>query len=488
MSTRHRFLLCTIAFAACFAGSSRAQELERPSIGPKGIQASLRTDWYGVYLKGKKIGYFQATRAKADAHVIESFTLKMKLVSFGKKAEMSMSQALKFRDKAPYELVEAEFRQDAGDSGQQIQLKKTDQGFDVVARLADQETKKKIGKLDYTLADAMASELWLRRGPKPGAGITLRDLDIQDLKIESQTSKVLSHKESLVGGVTVRYFEVETISRKDQVKFVALYDDQGILLSGTLGGLFELRMETEEQAKNTEHSQDLFVLGMAKIDRELGLTKKVTELVIEVEAKEVEGLENGPRQTISKRDNGAWIIKLGKKHGIESKASAKEIEDGLAETNTYCISHAKVKALADQAVGDAKTPEEKLKRVVDFVHRFVKPSLSASLPNIHDLMDKKKGDCKSYALLTTTLCRAAGIPSREVSGLVYMGDDQKAFGGHAWNEVVLDGVWIPVDASLRQTEVDATHICFGHETRAANNLLATLGRLSFKLVEVRSAQ
>src|SRR5207302_7696639 len=118
----------------------------------------------------------------------------------------------------------------------------------------------------------------------------------------------------------------------------------------------------------------------------------------------------------------------------------------------------------------------------DFVH----PQESASKPNIHDLLTKKKGDCKSYALLTTTLCRAAGVPSREVAGLLYMGDDAKAFGGHAWNEVVLDGVWVPVDASLNQTEVDATHVCFGTEHKAAKNLFNSLGKLSFKVLEVKS--
>ncbi len=122
------------------------------------------------------------------------------------------------------------------------------------------------------------------------------------------------------------------------------------------------------------------------------------------------------------------------------------------------------------------------------MHDYVQPSLSASLPNIHDLMQRKKGDCKSYALLTTTLARAAGVPSREVSGLLYIGDDNKAFGGHAWNEVVLDGVWVPVDSSLRETEVDAAHISFGPQDRGAKGLLETLGKLSFKLVEVKTGE
>ena len=103
-------------------------------------------------------------------------------------------------------------------------------------------------------------------------------------------------------------------------------------------------------------------------------------------------------------------------------------------------------------------------------------------------MENKKGDCKSYALMFNTLARAAGVPAREVSGLLYVGDDFKAFGGHAWNEVVLGGVWVPVDASMGETEIDAAHLCFGTEHHATKNLLNTLGKLSFRVVEVKTAE
>ncbi len=185
---------------------------------------------------------------------------------------------------------------------------------------------------------------------------------------------------------------------------------------------------------------------------------------------------------------GSRLLKLGKKYGKATPATKQEIAECLEETNVYRISHPKVQALAQKAVGDAKTPEEKVRRIIGFVNSFIRPTLSATMPTIHDLMDRKQGDCKSYALMVTNLARAAGVPAREVSGLLYIGDDQKAFGGHAWNEVVLNGLWVPVDASLRETEVDATHVSFGTEQKAAKNLLTTLGKLSFKVVEVNTGK
>ena len=61
-------------------------------------------------------------------------------------------------------------------------------------------------------------------------------------------------------------------------------------------------------------------------------------------------------------------------------------------------------------------------------------------------------------MLFATMARAAGIPAREVSGFIYMGDETKAFGAHAWNEIVLDGNWVPVAATWDEFEINPPHI------------------------------
>jgi hypothetical protein len=465
---------------------SWSQEVQRLAVEYKDIEALSRTDWFGLYLKDKKIGYFRTTRERSGDTICESATFNMKLSSFGMKSQMVIDQSTTFEGKMPYRMVRAEMDQRGSSAPVKIVVVRNDKGFTYTYRTGTEATTKQLPDLDYTLADALADDLWVRRGPKKGETATFRQFDIMDGKLHTLTSKVVGIKTSLVGGVNVRYFEVENESSKEMLKFLTRHDDQGRTLSSVIA-IFELRLETEEAAKNTEHSQDLFVLGMVKSNRSLGPTKKVTELVLQVDGKEGEVFEDGPRQSVAPGPGGSRLIKLGKNYGKKTPATKKEIAENLEETNTYCLSHPKVKALAEKAVGDARTPEEKVRRIVDFVNDFVQPTLSATLPSIHDLMEKKKGDCKSYALLVTTLARAAGVPAREVSGLLYIGDDQKAFGGHAWNEVVLNGVWVPVDAVLRQTEVDATHVSFGTEYKAAKNLLTTLGKLSFKVVEVKNA-
>lgn len=73
------------------------------------------------------------------------------------------------------------------------------------------------------------------------------------------------------------------------------------------------------------------------------------------------------------------------------------------------------------------------------------------------------GDCTEHSVLLAALCRAAAIPAKTVVGLVYV-DSLGGFGFHMWNEVYVNRRWVAVDATFRQTEVDATHIKLGESS------------------------
>jgi hypothetical protein len=315
--------------------------------------------------------------------------------------------------------------------------------------------------------------------------MTARDLEPKEQKIESQWCKVQSVKSTQANGVEVKYFEILAKSTQDNLENLLRFDDQGRMISGKVGSTFDLRLESEAEAKNTQYGKDLFVFGMAKVDRALGERKNVKELVIDVDGPpELAAFVNGPRQKVEAIDKKTQRVEVGKRFGTPAKATKEELEECTSESSQHHINDAKVKALAARAVGDAKTDVEKVQRLVKFVHKYIAPTYEGSQPNVFDLMDRRKGDCKSYALLFTNLARASGLPAREVMGLLYVGDGEKAFGGHAWNEVVLDGVWVPIDATFDETEIDATHLCFGTQKEASRTMLESLGKLKMKVVEV----
>ncbi|MFO1239019.1 MAG: transglutaminase-like domain-containing protein [Sphingomonadaceae bacterium] len=77
-----------------------------------------------------------------------------------------------------------------------------------------------------------------------------------------------------------------------------------------------------------------------------------------------------------------------------------------------------------------------------------------------DAWKRRKGDCTEDAVLLAALARAAGIPARVASGLVY---DRERFHGardaflpHSWTLAWIDGRWRSFDISIGT--FDATHI------------------------------
>jgi transglutaminase-like putative cysteine protease len=68
-----------------------------------------------------------------------------------------------------------------------------------------------------------------------------------------------------------------------------------------------------------------------------------------------------------------------------------------------------------------------------------------------------EGDCTEHSVLFVGLARAAGLPAREVAGLVYVGGKDYGFYFHQWAKVWL-GEWVQVDPTFDQFAVDATHI------------------------------
>jgi transglutaminase-like putative cysteine protease len=69
---------------------------------------------------------------------------------------------------------------------------------------------------------------------------------------------------------------------------------------------------------------------------------------------------------------------------------------------------------------------------------------------------RRSGDAREFALLTTALARAAGVPAHPVAGLL---QHEGRFYMHAWTEVYV-GRWVPVDAMLNQFPADASHLSF----------------------------
>lgn len=180
-------------------------------------------------------------------------------------------------------------------------------------------------------------------------------------------------------------------------------------------------------------------------------------------------------------------------------------ESNLAATTMLDASDPAVRKLVAEALGDDAdqlTPPQKAERLRAFVHSYVtSKNLSVGFATASEVAQTAEGDCTEHAVLLAALLRAADIPSRTVTGLIYVdhfvGEDD-IFGYHMWTQAWLTpspgtpasdagARWVDLDATLDEP-FDAAHIALGasamSEGSLFNDMIALAPLLSQLKIEV----
>ncbi|MCZ6785595.1 MAG: transglutaminase-like domain-containing protein [Planctomycetota bacterium] len=484
MKHASRLCLCLLVLAALVRAEGKPDRIAvdpETLIGPK--------LWYGIYMHGKKVGFAGTEWRKANGAQGPSYefvlSFEMKAVVLGQPIDSIMRQVTRFEARAPYRMVYSEEVNQTGP----VTLRKTLHAAKVLKVVIDDGREQRTMEAplpDYVLADEAAQFVWFRTPRKVGDTLRVRTYDSDDFKEDVDSFEVTEVKRALANGVATTIYVCKVSSAREGEMGIARFSGDGTMLTAVLGGVIEIRYEPKEVAQKLERGGDLFLLGVAKIDRPIGNPTAVTELVLEVSGAGAKHLKAGPRQAVEKSADGTRAtLKLGAAFCARVEVTKEEIAENLKETVDFPVRSEKVVAMAKQAVAGATSDREKVDRLVRFVGDYVADVLMPYEVSVSRVIEDKQGDCTEHAALFATLARAAGVPARVVTGLMYVGDDGLAFGGHAWNEVVLNDRWVPVDPAWNQTEIDATHI--RTDDSKGYDDIWTMGRLRFKLVSVKTA-
>ncbi len=124
------------------------------------------------------------------------------------------------------------------------------------------------------------------------------------------------------------------------------------------------------------------------------------------------------------------------------------------------------------------TPARRAETLRAFVAGYLQnKNLDSILATAGEVATSRSGDCTEHSVLLTALLRAADIPARAVTGLVYveaLAGERDLFGYHMWTQAWVGDRWLDLDATLA-VPFDAAHIAFG--TTALNDDHATLKEL-----------
>lgn len=310
-----------------------------------------------------------------------------------------------------------------------------------------------------SLDEVYQVELLLRKFSDWAVGDTIgyKYYDLDTFEISEETDIVRGVEETIRDGVHLKYYQVETLQSDARYTFkTTLAEDGTPLKYSEVKGHTDL--EEEHQAKsNVVFGGLTFEDSVVKVDQSFPDVKTISTLTLEIVGPYEDGIHTGYQQKVVTK-NGKTILVLGDKIGSREPGVAKDAAKYLRQSSLYPVEDPAIQKMTRDLVAGVADDRKKVRILLDYVDRYIVDDYTSNSMSVFEVLEKRKGDCSEHTLLFNTLARAAGIPSREVRGLINY-DDRK-FGLHAWNEVLIDGEWHSVDATWGYMSTPITHIRF----------------------------
>lgn len=266
-------------------------------------------------------------------------------------------------------------------------------------------------------------------------------------------------------------------------KNCAWLDKDGDTLKET--GLLGLSMEkvTPQKANegiSTTGSIDFTEIASIPANVKIDTPEKLNQIKIKISG--IGGLRlhiNDNRQNLSKD-----ILTITREQFHESPSPNNELPRDLAvylkPTPLVQADDPQMKAQVDKIVKPKDSPEQKTRKIVNWVYRNVDKKPVLSVPNALEVLKNKIGDCNEHAVLVAALLRGAGIPAQIETGLVYL---RGRFYYHAWNTAYI-GQWVTADAVFNQFPADVTHIRLVRgEGSEQLDLMGVMGKIKLEILE-----
>jgi hypothetical protein len=166
----------------------------------------------------------------------------------------------------------------------------------------------------------------------------------------------------------------------------------------------------------------------------------------------------------------------------------EDVKRYLGPTSSAQSDDPKIIAKAKEIVGNEANALLAAERIVGWVNgNLDKRSGARGAATATEVLTDGAGDCTEHSVLAVALLRAAGLPARQVDGIVYLveADGRPVAGYHAWSEVWL-GRWIAIDAMFGETGTSARYLMFGYDEPGAHSgsgrLGRTIGRIKIEVV------
>jgi hypothetical protein len=287
------------------------------------------------------------------------------------------------------------------------------------------------------------------------------------------------------------------------IQTVVWTDDRGRAIKTFASGIeLESFRTTRERALEPASSKgfDLETNMIVKIDQPLPPPTETRRVRYRIEVTDDDPSQLFPEtsnQHVTKTSaNTAEIVVTAPHYDDPPSADAATHDspptaDDLSSNSMLQSDDPTIVAMAREARGKAQDRLTVARALEAFVHRTVtSKNFSQVFATALEVARSHEGDCTEHAMLLAALCRASQIPARVVVGLVYVPSKQ-GFGYHMWTRVFDGKQWLPLDATLGQGGIGASHLELAesnlNDAAALTGLISVvqvLGKLKIDVLEV----
>ena len=445
----------------------------------------LSERWFGIYVDSEQVGFYRQRIEKAeDGYRIEgNGSVRMKVMSYSKEASMRetylVSKKLALRSFDVEQTINGSLSHVSGKvSNSAIHIKNELNG----------KTSDKILKFKGEVYPGPALNFYpLMRVVSAGTSYKVQAFDPEDLKIKEIQILVIG-EEKTTGGIPALKLRNNLYPYVNNDIWV---DGLGNTLEESVReGLVITRGEDPKSlgafiSNWALAKKDLiFDFSLVRVQPPIKEPQKLTGLTVEINNwnDALPLLQEGGQQ-VEKRGNGKVIFKTGSQVRTSPGAVVQKPTDIHLRPADHIESDApEIKAQAKALASGTKDQEELARALASWTAEWLRDTIDDSGGAVESFKSKS-GNCQSHARLYTALARAAGIPTRFVSGLVYL--NGKGFLYHSWAESFIADHWVSVDPTYNQLPADPTHLKLleGHLPEEMAPIIAIIGRIKMTVVE-----
>lgn len=463
-----------------------------------------QTEYFAVFMEGKKAGYSIHSRVVADGKVTTTDKVRIEI---GRGAIPVAMEVNETSIETTYgKVLGFEVEQNLAIMAMKITGTVNEQGkVKVTSRSMGLEQTSEIEWPKGALMAEGVRLLELEKGLKPGVEYTAKIFSASSMKaLDTKVRIGAKRNVDLLGRVAALTEVKTTIVMPDVGEIISTgYVDDEFRLQKNVTPMMGMKIELIACAKEfalgkndvVDFIDKMVVASPAPLENVREATSVSYHLVAVSQGEDLK-IPSTDNQSVHRLGDGkvAVIVEPVKAKRGSVFPYTPDNNDALEmlKPTRYVQSDSnEIIELARKAVGQTQDAAEAVKKIESFVGDYIRQKdFSVGYASAAEVAASRMGDCSEHAVLTAALCRAVGIPARVVCGLVYADEfagRRNIFGGHAWTEAYVGSVWVGLDATRAPDGFDAGHITLATgdgEPSEFFSLVNTFGRFKIEKIAV----